>query len=759
VGSVIKKLEPCPAASRFHRWRWELAALAIALGGVAVRCIPWRYIFSTGRVVLPGMDPYYHLRRAGMLVDSFPVFLTFDPFISFPSGAHIPWPPGFDLLVALPGLLGGGKGVLAGWGAILMPLLGGLSVYLTYRLARRVFDPATGLVAAGFMALMYGAVSFSFVGRVDHHGLVAPVVLGMYLALLAALRSRTKSGAVKWSLLCGLLTAFSVGSWIISPPLYFLPIPVVLFILGWTSNDLNVRRVAWYCLGSSFMLVSATVLLLPDLESRLFTLYQPSLFTLSFYGFAAVFVIAFFYSRRICLSIWALMIGLIVLLAAIVPEFRSLLHEAIGVATGRDPSYLIARESSRIFFEDQLFSLGHTAALYTNLFLLAPVLVLVFLWCQVRVRHKHPGRVLLAVFFPFGLILLLFQERFGEYAAPAVAILFAWSLVAGARMYWSFFRMATARARAVIWGVLLGTAVLAALVPLVTSLVYSARTDLVVYQRVLMEFGEELAVNTPPVMDHNGRPSYGILTSWNETHPLLYSAGRPVMTSSFGTLEALRGNRAGFRLLLTDDEETAYRELAEKRIRFVVVTQIFSQVTAMSVMAEMPQPLMQVETSVHGEGYARHYRQLPAFEECLHTRMLISDGTIMKVGEQEHKALAHFRLYLESSSTIGLYGLRIPLIKAFEVVKGGRLAGKAPAGELIRLRLSVLTNTGRKFTYARRTEAKSDGHFEFIVPYPTEPWDSPTRTVGPYRIRVADRVYHVGVSDEDVRMGRTVLVQ
>ncbi|MBW1807135.1 MAG: hypothetical protein JRJ87_03000 [Deltaproteobacteria bacterium] len=739
-------------------WLYELIAVGLASIAVLVRCFPWKYIFSNGTVVLPGTDPYYHLWRAEMLVNSFPALPTFDAFISFPQGAHIPWPPGFDLLVALPGLLGGGSSILATWGAVLMPLLGGLSVYLVYRLGRRAFDPVTGLLAAGFLALMSGAIGFSFVGRVDHHGLVAPVTLGMYLALLAACEASSKRKSIAWSITCGLLVAVSVGSWITSPPLYFLPIPLTLAFMRWSPEIAKLRRVAWYCLGSTIVFVLLTVLLSADLQANPFTLYQPSWFTVILFGLAALGVIPFMYPGRIFIFVWAGLAGLITILFAAVPGTLAPLLEAVQIATGDDVSYMIARESSKMYLQGGMFTLSHSAARYTNLFLLAPFMIGIYLWQLIKAKKFKSGQVLVAVFWPFGLILLLGQERFGEYSAPAVALIFAWALTEGLRIFVSFYKNAASKIRARLWGALLVAGLAFALFPLVSSLVLLARTDQVKFRRDFLGYCRKLSEQIPRPKVIDGRPQWGVLTSWNETHPVLLTARLPVVASSFATKDALRGNRVGFRILLAIDEEAAYQELADNRIRYVVVAPIITQVNAMAAMAGTAKNYMKINTTVEAGGYTRHFQPLVPFAECLHTRMLVSDGTTMDVSGNKQKPLAHFRLHFESTSATSLFDMKIPQFKTFEVVAGARLVGQAGPGELVRLRLTVKTNIGRLFTYRREVVAGADGRYSITVPYSTAKRNSAVRTLGAYRIKIGSGVSLVEVTEQDVIAGREVSV-
>ena len=50
-------------------------------------------------VTFPPADAQYHLRRALYTFTQFPGVLLFDPYINFPGGAPVPWPPLFDFLL------------------------------------------------------------------------------------------------------------------------------------------------------------------------------------------------------------------------------------------------------------------------------------------------------------------------------------------------------------------------------------------------------------------------------------------------------------------------------------------------------------------------------------------------------------------------------------------------------------------------------------------------------------------------------------
>ena len=81
------------------------SALALALPlfvcAFLLRIANFGLVFAGGRVRFPsGRDELYHVRKIVYQVLRFPEVLDFDPYVSFPFGAHPVWPPYFDWLVA-----------------------------------------------------------------------------------------------------------------------------------------------------------------------------------------------------------------------------------------------------------------------------------------------------------------------------------------------------------------------------------------------------------------------------------------------------------------------------------------------------------------------------------------------------------------------------------------------------------------------------------------------------------------------------------
>ncbi len=731
-------------------WLWEMAAIAMALLGFVARCLPWRFVFSEGSVIMPGVDPYYHLWRATHLVQSFPLAPLVDPYISFPKGGSIPWPPGFDLMIALPGLLGAPTSFLAAWGAVLMPALGALGVWLVWVLGKKIFDRPTGLLAAAFTALSIGFIHYSKIGRIDHHALVAPMCLGICISFLNALQNREHSRL--WSLLGAALAAVALGSWIVTPPIYFTPVALMLMLHALKGDDHKASTpIRWGILTA--VVLSALVVFWAGNPGDNFSLYRPSILHLLAYAGFAILGLASLKGKKWLVLTCAFLLAFGILVLLLVPQLASPIKTAIEVASGGSSTYSMAMESSSLLFPKHTFSLMRPVILYSYLAYFWPLFIAVF---AIRMKSGHdlaPGKILVLIWSTMGLGLMLAQERFGEFAAPALFLITAWALVASLRRVRQALANTT-RLRRWVLGVSLGLSLVVALWPLPKGIVFLYTHDPVKYQRQLWKFGQDLRHVLPSPLDSAGHPKWGMLTGWMEAHALLELTKIPVSVSSFGTSRALEGNSKSFSLMLSEDEDTVFSGMKNMHLAYMVVSNQIRQARSMALIAQISEPVVETATGIDPKGrLIKRTEPLARYLNSVSTRLWLGDSSARWTDGSIHKGLGHFRLVLESSASTPVLGVKDAsnaTLKAFQVVPGARLEGAATPGSQVRLRLLVKTNTSRTFTYSRKTTADQDGRFVFLVPYPTNDGPFPCKAQGPYRIKADDRVVHVEVDEQDV---------
>jgi hypothetical protein len=440
------------------------------------------------------------------------------------------------------------------------------------------------------------------------------------------------------------------------------------------------------------------------------------------------------------------------------PRLSQPLVDAWWVASGVDESYTIVSESEGLFQEGDLFTLGSGTAYYTHLLLLSPLMWGgLFFGIIKKVKQKIDGTDLPDLFFCsfslIALVLLVFQKRFGEFSAPALSLLYAWAWV----RLWDLLKEAgktgtPAKGKILKGGLVMG--VLLALAPIASGIQDVLEEDPVRYERCLLRFGRELAEQGL----HSGKDPAGLLTSWGESHALLYACRMPVMISSFGTREAYQQNRKGFALLLAPDEEAVFSGLQEERISVVVVAPILHQVEGMARIAGLKEPLVKSETHLFGDGYARKYAPRPAFFRSVHSRLFLADGSFMPWGKMRLAGLAHFRLLWESTDTNLQFGIRLPLFKAYQPVKGARLTGCGRPGEKVVSHLELRSHTGRTWSYVRLGQVDERGRFELAVAYPSEGSSRAVTPLGLYEVQVGETLHEARVSEQDVLSGGTIQV-
>lgn len=168
--------------------------------GFALRLSVWPRIFAGGRVYLDGPDAYYHLRRAAMTLEHWPLVPNVDPMINYPAGGVISWPPLFDGLLATLALPFRTDRAIEVIGAFLSPLFGALQLIVLYMLVHSLRGRRAALVAVIVAAILPAVVRYTLLGDLDHDPFFTFCLL---LALLGIARANVALVAVSFA--CAIL--------------------------------------------------------------------------------------------------------------------------------------------------------------------------------------------------------------------------------------------------------------------------------------------------------------------------------------------------------------------------------------------------------------------------------------------------------------------------------------------------------------------------------------------------------------------------
>jgi dolichyl-phosphooligosaccharide-protein glycotransferase len=146
-------------------------------------------MFLIGNVDILSMvasdDPLYNLRQVEQIMANYPNYAWYDPMTLFPTGSVIYWGPLFPTLIATICLMFGAttRPEVIAIGLLIPPLMGMLMVTIMYFVGRIAGDWKTGLLAAGFTAVVSGQFFYrSFYGYMDHH--IAEVLFSTIFCLL-----------------------------------------------------------------------------------------------------------------------------------------------------------------------------------------------------------------------------------------------------------------------------------------------------------------------------------------------------------------------------------------------------------------------------------------------------------------------------------------------------------------------------------------------------------------------------------------------
>lgn len=519
----------------------SLAAVGLLLLAAWARCTGWANVFTPHGVELIPTDSHYHVRFALLQLHAFPRFVSFDPYVNFPEGAHIYWAPLHAWLVALAIRLGGVHQPELG-AAFVGPAIAVIEIAVIGLLARRWHGWPTALASMLLLALLPVTVESSELGEVDHHVHEWFLIAAAALVQARALSMRSDRLAV----IAGLVLA---GGRFLNPTSTVLFTPTLAF--AFVAAAVLARRTE---LPRQAALMGASCAALLALGSAAFG--KPlSLFYESFSAFHPVLAIACFGgaaglagvlagSRR-----WALCLLLPVGCAALL---SGEIARALGHLGRADPILSVMMESAPLA-KDPRWALR----LFGAALLLLPIAFA--LAAREAWRSREPALLpALAVTFALS-ICAAAQARFSQPLAGAVAVLLPLGLAPLARSS----RLGAAA---------LGACALSLFPVLLPRPLATRPSDEALARPTLLWLRD----HTPPASDPlrtDERPAYAVIGYYELGHLLTLWAERPTVSSPFSQAPwHVAGNERASRVLAATDDEEAYQRAVETGARYVVAT-------------------------------------------------------------------------------------------------------------------------------------------------------------------------------------------
>jgi len=734
-----------------------LAVFTAMLLALLVRALGFEYVFVAEEIVFPPADPQYHLRRALYTMTRFPDVLLFDPYINFPGGASVPWPPLFDWTLGGLGRLAGGTPAdlerVAAWAA---PGCAAIAVWPIYLTGARIASRRTGAIAALLFALLPISVVYTRVGNADHHAAVGMIGAWLLYALLSlvdpeATRRRMIGLAV---LLFAVRTAMLL-TWHGSL-LYLAPAEGLLLLAGVVTG----RRALLAAQAGSALASLVVIALVLSLSPAPLGGPYSSIALSRLHGLAVAAVVVtsggILLASRLGVAetagrrlVWSAGAGIaFVLTLVVVPDTRDgltfayqflSLGDEVGGITGEQTPLFAVGAGDRLLGPPAVHSWGFFAYLL-------PLCPLAALLVGRRLPGPPTRRAAGWVLFGWGLFfctLASLQRRYGNDAAPAASLLFALALC------WGVGRVAElalprldAPLRRTFAAVLAAALVPLCLAPAIADVYLPraraswaalgaptgpSRGALTSVAYTLHRFAGEVGAVTRPTagyLDASGGPEYGVLAHANLGHALQYRARRATATDPFWWYIG--------------------RENWDRSLAFFEATREGKALALARALS------------------ARYVVTMPGLAaRSVVGRLHDADGR----GRGDEAALGRFRLVTEAPrgglSVGALFGeaaaSAVPY-KLFEIVPGAVIETPAEPGSRVSAVVEVVTPTGRRIAWRSMTRAARDGVARLRVPYATPgagtlPAGRRARADGPYRVRADGAVLEVDVSEDLVRRG------
>jgi len=698
-----------PPGRPFRADRVWIAALLVA--GLAVRLSPWAAVFREGRVFFVDTDDFYHLRRIMTAAANFPGLPMFDPYLGFPSGFPVNWPPLYDFFVGLLTLVAGlGRPSLRlsqTVAALVPPLAGVATLWLFHRAARRICGRRAALWSLAFAAVLPSLVFYTLLGRPDHHCFENFWFMAALLPILKLIAGGGEEpAAAAWAAAAG---AAGVLFWLGS-----VAFSVILF--SFAASELAFPRRpgapparAFFWLGAAFLLEAA--LLLPFCAisrwaSNGAVLFDaPSAFQPLMLACCGLGTLGLYWRRVRGRGGRTIVVCAAAFLAAAFLAARGVAALAL-FASAPLPIFESTSEMQPLLAPFGRWGLAYAGSCFGWAFWALPPLAFFF----AHEARRDPAKRLVLAWTALMGALALWQTRYAYHLSLPAVLLFGWG---AERAALRLAALAAARglARPRLWGravtLALALALLFPALKNVAALPFVA-ADSLTGDADLIEACAWIRENTPPTRSlwrDEGAPEYGVYSIHNVGNQVAAIAQRPAAAGNMHFLRRQILDSIAF--FFMDGAQPAYDFLRARRFRYLLLSDLV-HTGVLPLYARL----------FHRDGYDFAPRPngglplAPRFLDLVYMRLYVFDGSLARLGGRMIAPADHFRLVHESPREN--FGVRV--YKVFEVVPGARLAGGCRTG-VVEASVLVRTNQGRKFVYRNFAVCGKDGRYAMNLPY------------------------------------------
>lgn len=749
----------------------RLVLILIFIGALSwsARTVFQLRLFSPGAAAWSTHDPdgMYHMRRVDrVLTEGLPV-AEHDPFMNFPHGARIPWPPYYTLMLSAITAPFAPEGAEARREfvehavAMVPQVLGVVTTIMVALCGFLLAGSAGALLAGSYHAFCSAAILYSKAGVADHHAWIS-FLLALTLLLLSAALKREATRSVRASALfgagLGAVAGVMLGSWVAS----LVYVLTTQLVLAWMLfRNARSERSGTAAFGLAYHATALLVLLPAVLSSPWKKEFPWMVVNLSWFHLAhllvggLVFVPLFFLKREgvvrrrypwLVGAALALLVSLLFLTRS--PVWHGVI-EGFSWASRADRFMANVTESVPLLgehgrdFQQAFLMLGYGI-------LLTPV---IFLFAGVRaLRDENAQLRPWVVMLPVLTLMAFSQVRFADVLSLPTAVCLAWFVVQIFRLpllarvrslpAWCLFLPLIALSLALQWPTTRSYATSVASAGLFPEPMRLPRARAT---RAMLDWLRE---NTPA----DGEA--GVLARWSHGHRIEWVADRPTIATNFGSYLGEESFLFPARLFLTEDPLEAEALLKQRRIRWILLTSLF--------LTELPSLLENLRVHeierdlLAGAAGGRPNRVLThGWHETIAAR-LMSGGVLPYASPGSTAPLNFLRLVhvsprIERDPALLAFAKESPMGWIWEVVPGALVEASGTPGERLLLQIPLAWNGGReRLVYTDHAVVGADGIARLRVPYATDTSNGDASLAGRPRWSLA------GVQADLVIPGRAV---
>ena len=703
--------------SWWRRLRPHRHQILILIGiTLSIRIFPYYdLIFTEGGPLVWDPDAVYHLRRAELTVQNFPIVPVYDSYINHPDGSHIIWPPLYDLVLAtvslllnlLPGITSPISGLV-----FLPPFLMAAVCGIVYRTGLRLWPGKKWLACTAALApaVLPSTVLYSHMGQLDHHAAEFLCIALIIDGLIKSLQNLSYNSTARSTLRMGWMTGLFFGlGLLVQHGLLFME-AVILFslFLCYPRSGSSV-----WMLGAAVNAVAFLLTVPFGLYAHLngvpfahthFGIFQPLLLMEASLFYFTLWLIASTATARI----WKQR-SLILIISATLTLLAGgfLLQEIVAGATFILGSWSQWEEHIGEFQSILRLPLGNALSQLglqmSWLVLLIPVgwVLMLISWKRTDSGHR---------------ILFITTVVFAAMGGLQIRYLPFLSLYMGIVLAIVAVPLSRNLPKTVIW----------LLIPLLVAAGYTPCLKAIGTKHITYDTFTQLHPvltwldENAPVTSYYSRPDssaeYGVLAEWSLGHYIQYYGRRPALADNFGEHASNLSRLTEF--FMESDNQKAYEFLDKHNVRYILCRGLYW--TFQSLLMDEGKEAYVAGQIPMGQSASEVVFSPRIYPTVLY-RLIWRYGSAV-TDQQGNYAPPLDRLRLVAES-IGedeqiTSGPEIAQIKLYEYVLGARieLSGLSP-GEAASITGIVHTARERWFPYMQAVRADSTGSVTFTVPY------------------------------------------